>query len=267
MNPRQCMSGFGPNSELRMPAYRPPRDITFDPSIQHGTVDTLTLRSRLLARSHPVYVYLPPSYPSTRKKLPLVVVTDGGEYLSLGLMNNVLDNLIAARRIQPVIAVFLDPRTDPADRRTNTRMQDYALRDTFAQSLARELLPMIRKEYRVSGDAKTTAIMGASLGGLIAAYAGWSRPDAFGLCAAQSPAFSWNSSQIINNFAHSARKPLRLYIDTGTLHDAQVEARQMRDVLVTKNYRFHYAEYPEGHSWGSWRARIADILLYFYGMK
>ena len=42
LNPRTILGGFGPNSELRMPAYLMPPEIEFYPNIPHGTfIDTL----------------------------------------------------------------------------------------------------------------------------------------------------------------------------------------------------------------------------------
>ena len=40
--------------------------------------------------------------------------------------------------------------------------------------------------------------------------------------------------------------------------------RRVRDLLLEKGYDLVYAEYPEGHSWGNWKAHIDDILLTFW---
>ncbi len=264
VNTRQVMGGFGPNSEVWMPRYSPPKDITYREGIRHGSVDTLSIQSKTLGRTHPVFVYRPHGFARTRGQFPVIFVTDGGEYLSLGLMHNVLDNLIAERRIRPIVAIFIDPRTDVRDSRTSKRMTDYAMSDTFVTFLIDDVRSRLLKKYRLTSDPHETAIMGASLGGLIATYASFTRPEVFGLCASQSPSFWVNGGAVIRLIKDGEKKPVRFYIDTGTMLDSQAEADAMRKVLLEKGYALHYAEYPEGHNWANWRAHIADILTTFW---
>jgi enterochelin esterase-like enzyme len=266
-NKQQAFGGYGPNSEVWMPGYVPPKEIEFRKNILHGSIDTLSVKSMLLGRTHFVFVYRPPGYETSRQQLPSIYVTDGGEYLSLALMNNVLDNLIAEKRIRPVIGIFVDPRTDIRDAQTSMRMHDYALSDTFVNFLITELRPLLSKRYRLLEDATNTAIMGASLGGLIATYAAATRPDVFGLCAAQSPSYWWKDEAVIKLLADSRKMPIKFYIDTGTIRDAQEHARKMKKVLEEKGYDFSYGEYPESHNWVNWRSRLGDILVYFWGKK
>ena len=266
LNRQQALGGYGPNSEIRMPRYATPREIEYRSGIAHGTVDAFRTKSRILKRSHPVFVYTPPGYQQSRRSYPTIYVTDGGEYISLALMLNVLDNLIAEDRIQPIITVFIDPRTDVTDGRTSKRMTDYMMSDAFLSFLVGEVRPRILKRYSSDARPEHTAILGASLGGLMATYASFTRPDVFGLCAAQSPAYWVKDRAIIKMFSEEERKPIRLYIDTGTIRDAQADARRMKIVLERKGYLLHYAEYPEGHNWMNWRARIADVLEYFFGI-
>lgn len=267
INQQQAIGGYGPNSEIWMPRYAPPREVVYRDSIAHGRLDSLSFKSALLKRTHPVFVYLPPGYRSSHKKYPTLYVTDGGEYITLALMLNVLDNLIADKRIEPIVAVFVDPRTNIRDAATSTRMFDYSLSDTFVNALATELRPKLLKRYRMDPGPDNTGIMGASLGGLISAYAAYTRPDVFGLAACQSPAFWWKDDAIIKLITKGPKKPVKFYIDTGTIRDAQEGARRMKGVLDQKGYQVKYAEHPEGHNWVNWRARLDDILEYFWGTR
>jgi len=248
-----------------MTHYCPTPDILYRNDIEHGTIDTLSFKSTELGRTHPLFVYLPPGYKSSRRKLPTIWVMDGGEYLTLGLMNNVLDNLIADKRIGSVIAVFVDPRTDIRDSGTSMRMHDYTMSDTFVTALTAELRPRLLQNYRISDEPMQSAIMGASLGGLIATYAGFTRPEIFGAVAAQSPTYWWKDEELMHMIESTQRKKLRFYIDTGTIRDAQEESRKMKRMLREKGYAVEYAEYPEGHNWVNWRARLDEILIWFVG--
>lgn len=266
-NPRQCVGGFGSNSEIWMPAYRPPPEILARKGIPRGTIDTLAFASRILGRTYPVYVYRPPGFGRSRGTYPVIFVTDGGEYLSLALMNTIMDNLIADGAIAPIVGVFIDPRTDPSNAKTSRRMTDYMMSDDFVRTVAEELRPQLLKRYHLRAEPGQTAIVGVSLGGLIATYAAFTRPDVFGLCAAQSPSYWLDDSRMITLIASSRRKPFSMHIDTGTIRDAQKHARMMRDTMRNKGYRLHYEEHPESHNWMNWRARIRSFLTFFWGTR
>jgi len=265
LNQQEAFGGYGPNSEIWMPRYSPPKDIQYRSEIAHGTIDTLRFKSALLGRTHPVFIYLPPGYKNSRKTYPCIYVTDGGEYISLALMLNVLDNLMADKRIQPVVGIFVDPRTDPRNAQTSMRMLDYSMSDTFVNALLTELRPRLMKKYKLTTKPEHTAVMGASLGGLIATYAAYKHPEVFGLCAAQSPAYWWRDDAIIKLIQSGPQKQIKFYIDAGTIRDARDKAYKMKSILESKGNQILYREYPEGHNWANWRARLATILTYFWG--
>ncbi len=265
-NPRTIPGGFGPNSEIRMPEYLPPPEIEYRRNIPRGTIDTLVFRSATLGRSHPVYIYLPHDYVISGQYRTLYVA-DGADYLLRAHMKNILDNLIAGGRIPGIVVVFLDPRTDPARPETNMRMVDYGISDEFNTYLATELRDTLMSLYSLHPSPDNTGVMGASLGGLAATYAAWKRDDVFGLCGVQSPAYQWKNDTLLTMIAGSPRKEVLFHINTGTLHDAEARSRQMTAILSQKGYRFRYTEHPEGHNWGNWRARIPDILTFFWGTR
>jgi len=267
LNPLTASGGFGDNSEVRMPRYRFPAETLPRKGTPHGGIDTLSFMSARLGRRIPVYVYLPPGYQGTAGSYPVMYVTDGGEYLTRTGMNNVIDNLTAAGEILPLIAVFIDPRSDPADPGSNHRMSDYALSDMFVGAVCEELRPLVMNRYRAMAGPRNTAIMGASMGGLIATYAAFTRPEVFGLCAAQSPSYQWQNDTLITMIRNSARRDFRMYLCTGTIRDAEKRSRVMRDLMTAKGYRITYAEYPESHNWLNWSGRLADILRTFRGTR
>lgn len=267
LNPLKAPGGYGVNSELRMPAYHPPAEAVVRSGIPRGTLDTIAFTSDGLSRRLNVLVYLPAHYEGGAGRYPVIFVTDGGEYLSIAGMDVILDNLIASGEIAPLIAVFIDPRKNPADPASSTRMTDYALSDTFVGALAGELRPWLVRKYRILDGPANTAIMGASMGGLIATYAAFTRPEVFGFCAAQSPSYQWGNDTLMTMLGKGTRKEFRMYLSTGTILDAQRRARIVRGIMQEKGYPVTYAEYPESHNWMNWRGRIGDILRTFRGMR
>jgi enterochelin esterase family protein len=266
LNTFRAAGGFGENSEVRMPRYRFPGE-TLPRGVPHGNIDTASFTGTVSGRRTAFYVYLPPGYRTGTGRYPVLYVTDGGEFLSRASMNVVLDNLIAQGEIVPLIAVFLEPRTDPADPRTDTRMSDYALNDGFIDALSGELRPYLMRRYRMLDGHRNTAIMGASMGGLIATYAAFTHPEIFGLCAAQSPSYQWKNDTLITMIRSGPVKDFRMYLCTGTIRDAERRARVVRDIMREKGYAITYAEYPESHNWLNWRGRLGELLRTFWGTR
>jgi enterochelin esterase-like enzyme len=265
LNPLYSGGGFGANSEIRMPQYAPPGETEYRSDVPHGTLDTLLVTSEILGRIYPVSVYLPPGFGSPDRRYPSVYMLDGPDYIEFGRFVNVLDNMIGDKRIVPVVGVFINSRALLNDSTADMRMTDYSMSDSFVTFLTSELRPLVLRRYHLKEQPDETAIMGISLGGLMATYTALLRPGTFGLCAAQSPSYQWNNGTIIDLVAQTPRKPVKIYLDSGTIHDASTDTRKMRDVLRAKGYLYRYMEYPEGHNWYNWRSRFDDILRYFWG--
>jgi enterochelin esterase family protein len=264
-NPFVQWGGYGPNSELRMPAWLYPQETLRSPGIAQGSLSApIALSSAHLGYKVNIRVYTP-AVGQEMGELPVLYITDGHEYADarLGAVPVVLDNLIADGRVEPVLAVFIDPR-NPENPDENRRMQEYNLNPRFADFVAQELTAYIDSTYRTRADADGRAILGTSMGGLFAAYLGTRHSDRFHLLGIQSPAFSYNH-QIYSLYAGAAVMPLRIAMTTGVIHDTEEGARRMHKVLSDKGYAFDYREVNESHSWGNWRALVDEILLYFWG--
>jgi enterochelin esterase family protein len=264
-NPLVQYSGFGPNSELRMPGWVFPAETVLQAGVVRGTLsENNVIQSIPWNLNYDVQykVYTPYNY-AAQSNLPVIYVTDGHEYANdrMGAMVIVLDNLIYQGQIQPVIAVFIDPR-NPSNPGQNRRIQEYRANILFARFVAQELVPVVDAAYKTNRAANQRAILGTSLGGWNSAYFGLTFPDVFGLIAIHSPAFD---SNIINNYATALLLPLKIYMSTGVINDTQFQARSMRTVMNEKGYPLLYKEVNEGHSWGNWRALIDEPLLYFFG--
>jgi enterochelin esterase-like enzyme len=255
-NPYTCSGGYGPNSELRMPAYVPAPEIAYYATIPHGTLRDTTFHSAALNNNRTVRIYLPPNYDQTTDSFRVILVHDGLEYVSLANMDRVLDYEIAHHRIQPVIGVFVPPVN---------RTEEYAggQMNAFSDFLVNDVAVWISSRYRVLSGAQNHATLGASNGGNIALWLGVQHPDVFGCIAAQS---SNVVSAISDRFAADPNLPLRLYLDLGTYDIAVLQpmVRSLVSTLYAHGYDYRYQEYHEGHSWGNWRAHIDNALEMFF---
>ncbi len=265
LNSRVQYSGFGPNSELRMPAWVYPPETILGEGVNRGTLsDNILIMSTNMAYQIQYRVYLPFNYENLQN-LPVVYVADGHEYADdkLGSVKIVADNLTHTGKIEPVIFVFIDPR-NPSNLGENRRATEFRSNPNYVKFVSEELVPQIDATYKTANSANRRCIMGTSYGGWNASYFGVMRSDIFGLLCIHSPAFD---STIPAAYNAAAKLPLKIYMSTGVINDTQDKALALKAVLDSKGYDYQYKEVNEGHSWGNWRALIDEPLIYFFGTK
>jgi enterochelin esterase family protein len=266
-NPYQQVGGFGPNSELRMPEYLYPAETLVRDDVAPGTyTPDLLIESEILGYRLNYHVYTPAGY-DDQEGLPAIYILDGHEYANpdMGSMTIVLDNLIGDARIEPVIAVFIDPR-QPGNRTFNRRQIQFLENPDFARFIVEELLPTIDAEYRTDARPERRAILGTSFGGVASAYIGFNHPDSFHLIAVQSPAF-WAAETLFDQVAESEGLPLRFFVTNGLPEWDSPDAADFLALLDEGDYAYTFIEVPEGHSWGNWRALLDDVLIDFFGVS
>lgn len=270
INPFQQWSGVGggsPNSELRMPMWKEDSALAPNQIANGGELsDDILFFSASLGYQVMFKIFTPPQY-ETLQGLPIIYVTDGYEYLhpKLGNMVAVLNNLILAKKIQPIVVVFVDHR-EPVNRSNNRRMEELAINPKYLSFFTDELVPHVEKNLKVSGKPSERGILGTSMGGLTAAYFAFSKSDVFGLCGIQSPSF--NNRPKIYTICDSPESPkIKVSMTSGVIHDASDGTRKMRAILENNACVYHYKEVNEGHSWGNWRNLIDDILIDLFGIQ
>ena len=254
-NPYTCVGGYGPNSELRMPAYVVPPEISYYLLIPHGTIRDTSFYSTNLNNTRLVKIYLPPGY-DNQKQYPVILFHDGLEYITLGNTLNIFDYLISHQEIDPVIGIFVPP----VDRESE---YDGNKKDAFAAFIVDELMPVIDQKYAASKDPHKRATLGASSGGNIALYIGMKHPESFGKIAAQSS----NVETIISTtYQNEAKMDLELYLDIGTYDISFLIplVSNFVQILQNKNYVYQSQIWHEGHSWGNWKGHLSYALRQFF---
>lgn len=271
--------------------------MTVDLIVYNGTHRSLTLKKTPELRKEPtrsasaleehvlydssyhrprrVWIYTPPGYDAHRAEpYPLVVAFDGDEYRDTMPLPHVLDSLAASRRTPAFVAVLVDDSIGPvriADLGNAPRMTDF---------LARQLMPFVRRTWRVTTDPHHVIVTGSSAGGLGAAFVALMRPDLFGNVWSQSGAF-WRGADASNDAPYewlthyvttTAKKDVRFVLDVGELEDHATLGgsgpnfrdanRRFRDALETKGYAVAYTEVPGGnHAEQWWRPRLAQGIV------
>ena len=148
--------------------------------VPKGTLHSETYFSEQQNRARGFVVYTPPGYrDSASQRYPVLILlpgTPGDESdwtIGGGYADIVVDNLIAERRMKPIIIVMHSADVLP---RNGSRADNL---NEFEPLLVNELVPEIRKRYRVMAKPQSWAIAGLSLGGEVAMTVGLRHPELF----------------------------------------------------------------------------------------
>lgn len=257
-------------SRADLPGAAPQPWIAAKPDVAKGTIVPLTIASKLLKEDRKLGIYTPPGY-DAKKTYPLLIVFDGEAYgLGDGAMiplPTILDNLIAAKKIPPIVAALVANQ--------GTRERDLPGSAPFSAFLANELVPKLRSQFRAGLTAADTIVTGSSFGGLCAAYTVLHHANVIGNALSQSGSFQFKQGAIGNDispsvegnwltrdYAKTKKLPIRFYLDAGLFEEELLTSnRHMRDVLLAKGYPLTYVEFSGGHDYWMWRHTIADGLV------
>lgn len=256
LNPRVSVGGFGLNSELQMPRYVPSPDIVPLVMQSGGSLQMLTVESGALNSSRELQIYLPASYNETTKPFPVAFFNDGPDYISLAMAKHVLDNNIAAKKIEPVVAVFIPP---------GNREQEFRLTklDAYAKFVAQEIMPAVCARWNISQSPGQCAMIGASDGGHAALWLSLEYPDVFGMAGVQSATITDRLFLLLEKSELNGR---RFALDCGRydLSGFLEKFLIVTELLRSSGGNVSAMEWNEGHSWGNWRAHLGSLMEHLF---
>jgi enterochelin esterase-like enzyme len=219
----------------------------------------------MLKNKRRLWVYTPPGYSSDGEPYRLLVLFDGRQYIEATPTPTILDNMVADGSIPPIVAVMVG-QVD--------RYNELFLNHTFADFIAKELVPWVQQRYHVTAKPAQTIIGGLSLGGLAAAYTALQHPEVFGNVLSQSGSFQLRAEDeksLVRQFVLEEKRPIRFYLEAGLLETADSPSlldsnRQLRDILEAKGYEVHYSEYNGRHDHINWRGSLSQGLTSLFGV-
>lgn len=262
-NPRTTPNGIGgKNNYFYMPQGEPASLAKPRRQVERGVVTKLSLNTENLLASNQRTVWL--YQPAVQQKVPLVVVWDGKDYRKRAHLPVIVDNLIAERHIQPVGLAMIE-NGGPS------RMVEYACSESTLCFLLKILLPIAQSELNlidIQANPGTFAVMGASMGGLMALFSALRLPHIFDKVLSQSGAFQfWDYGSLVFDLVRLADpKSVRLWLDVG-LYDIPsiIEVNfRMQTLLANRGFTFDYRHYPAGHNYPAWRNELWRGLEYLF---
>ena len=269
LNPRVVGDAVGSQSVLEADGYVTPDWAHPDPAAVGGELVDLRIPSKALRREAHVTLYVPSRRRSDRR-MRLLVVHDGGDFLHYSSMGTVLDNLMHRRLIADCVVAF----THPGD-----RLREYGASAAHSRFLTTELVPQIEGSLRLRGDPRGRVLMGASFGGVAALSAAVRTPGFYGALLLESPSLRFTEAatpgtfgeafepvvRFVNSLRSTPKKVTeRIFLTFGAFEPLAVPDRAMAPVLERMCDEMRVVEALDGHNWINWRDRLLDGLGWLF---
>ncbi len=248
-NDHRVSNGLGKyNNFFYMPEGNPSPFSKKVRGVSHGLVTAHWLETEDYAAGRRRLVYL--YQPAVSHACPLLVVWDGVDYLYRTHLANLIDNLIAQQRIQPLAVAMVQNGKQ-------ARNIEYACSEATLAFLMAKVVPYAREKLNLLDPQEAPGsygVLGASMGGSMALFTGLRLPQVFGkiLCQSSSFDYFWYNSVITDLISRSERLPLNIWMDAGVYENLLESNRLMNSLLLSKGYPVTYREYNGGHSYTAW---------------
>ncbi len=156
--------------------------------------------SRHLHRHVDVDVYLPHDYREhPERRYPLLLFNDGQELPAANLALT-LETLYFLNALPPLIVAGVHAGPGRQHEYGTIRQPDYKGRGEkaprYRDYILNELLPLLRKKWRLSDAPADNVFAGFSLGGLSALDIAWAHPEVFGSAGVFSGSLWWRWSDV-----------------------------------------------------------------------
>jgi enterochelin esterase-like enzyme len=252
------------------PAFYDVRDVP------HGEIRTLLYKSRSNDVTRELTVYLPPGYDEARgRRYPVLYLLHGfandhHSWHRYGRANDILDILLAQKKIQPFLVVMPlgyggarvnGDGTGIPPQSAGAFGGDAAL---YERDLSEDIIPMIDSKYRTTADRKHRAIVGFSMGGGQAGRIGLKHLAVFSTVGIMSAGMAGGpDTEPMKTLAADAAKTNKLidllWIACGTDDTALKGAKTLHEALDRAGIQHTYLETDGAHHWRVWRRYLRDL--------
>jgi enterochelin esterase family protein len=164
--------------------------------VPHGQVRIQSHLSKALdGQLRQFRVYTPPGYDENpAARYPVMYLLHGNNdtaagWTDVGQANFIMDNLIADKKVVPMIVVMPWGHAAPYGSPNNNAL--------FARYLLEDVMPLVEQTYRIQPGPQHHALVGLSMGGEQSLSIGLSHPDLFATIGAFSPSIPRDSANLV----------------------------------------------------------------------
>ena len=235
----------------------------YESEVQNGTLTYRWYDSPSLGIRRRMAVYTPYGYENNPKqKYPVLYLLHGGggdeeAWPSMGRAVQILDNLIAKGLAKPMIVVMPNGNANQRAAQTLKLPNDgkaQGVQNAYVNSLVKEIVPFIDKEYRTIAKADGRAIAGLSMGGGHTTAATLNYPGVFSYICPLSCGIR-ETEELDNQLLGIKKAGYKLYwIGVGKEDTGAYNGSKVLDEHLTKLGMPHTLYVSEdAHVWKNWR--------------
>ncbi len=250
--------------------------------VAHGTVSKVWYESPTAQLTRRLTVYTPAGYETSGKSYPVLYLLHGiggdeNAWSELGRAAQILDNLIAQGKAEPMLVVMTNgnisqeacPGETSEGFKVPTMMLPKTMEGSF-ESAFTDVVNFIEKTYRVKKDKAHRAIAGLSMGGFHSLFISINNPDLFdyvGLFSAAVdqqqnaqggvPSVYADRNQKIDKLF--GKNPKLFWIGIGKTDFLIKNNNDLRAYLDSKHHKYTYLETEGGHIWRNWRIYLSEF--------
>jgi enterochelin esterase-like enzyme len=251
-------------------------------NVPHGTLSKIWYDSPVLGMKRRVYIYTPAGYEGSSAKYPVFYLLHGAggdedAWTTMGRACQIMDNLIAQGKAKPMIVIMTNGNANqsaaqndvppPQDQGMTGMMRSAG---KFEESLVKDLVPFIEKNYRVYNDKDHRAIAGLSMGGGHTQTITNNNPNMFSYIGVFSMGIMnmGPQSQDVAKIEQERDAKLEVlknsgyklyWIGCGKDDFVYESAVNLRKTLDKHNFKYTYRESTGGHSWANWRIYLSEF--------
>jgi enterochelin esterase-like enzyme len=246
-------------------------------NVPHGVLHNHTYTSHIVlglpGDQSDYIVYTPPGYDARQHAhhhYPVLYLLHGWSdladgWITIGQANLIFDNLIAERRMVPMVVVMPLGYGDMAFVHNGHKVWDDPAKvqhnlALFTQALLTEVRPQVEADYDVSRKREDRAIAGLSMGGFEALSIGLTHPNLFAWVAGMSAAFhdTTYTEQLSTLTPKQAHLRL-LWIACGIQDRLLPPNRRFVAFLQSRGMPVTLLENPGMHTWLTWRENLIEL--------
>lgn len=244
-----------------------PGDLTanYYEATQHGNLRKIWYNSPTIGTDRRMYVYTPYGYETSTQNYPVLYLLHGGggdedAWSTMGRACQILDNLIEKKLAVPMICVM--PNGNPGQQAAKTSMleettydrNDPKFQNLYINSIVKDIIPYVEKNFRAIPNADSRAVAGLSMGGGHTLSVTNEYPGTFNYICPLSIGIRDNQADIDAKFQAVKKAGYKLYWFACGNEDFLWEMAKTMDATLTKNGLQHtFYVTPGGHTWANWR--------------
>jgi enterochelin esterase-like enzyme len=246
--------------------------LPWDPAdVPRGQLHRHFYKSARIGDHRDYFVYTPPGYDARRaEKYPVLYLLhgfsdDASGWTSVGQAHVILDNLLAEKKVVPMLVVMTLGYGAPEIVTRGARAPQLRQKNMegYRDALFAEVIPAIEKAYHADPRRERRAIAGLSMGGAESLFVGLNAIDRFawvGAFSAGGLGEPGTFAQVFPGLTAAEGKRLKLlWIACGTEDGLITANRQVRAFLTERGVPHESVETPGAHTWLVWRRNLAEF--------